>query len=89
MTSTGTFITINFPPGLYKKAGFDMSVFYGGQLGIFTIKVTSGSCIYNYQQAGAAGQRYYFGIELPTTIDKIEVKRNTDLLIIDNFMFAN
>jgi len=86
VSSAGQYITIVFPSGMYKKAGFDMGLYYP-MVGNYTIKVTSGNCIYTYVQPGDANP--YFGINLPTAIDKIEVTHNTGNLIVDNFRFGN
>ena len=86
--SAGQYITIVLPTGMYKKAGFDMSLYYP-MVGDYTIKVTSGNCVYTYVQPGAASQSPYFGINLQTAIDKIEVMHTTGSLIIDNFRFGN
>ncbi|HEY5123385.1 MAG TPA: hypothetical protein VIK14_06585, partial [Ignavibacteria bacterium] len=76
------------PAGMYKKAGFDMSLYYP-MVGNYTIKVTSGNCVYTYVQPGTASQSPYFGINLPTAIDKIEVMHTTGSIIVDNFRFGN
>ena len=87
-TPINNYITIVFPNGLYKKAGFDISAFHA-VVGNYTIKVTSGNCIYTYAQPANIIQLYFFGINLPTAIDKIEVMYDATSFVIDNFRFGN
>ena len=84
----GGVIKIAFPPGMYKKAGFEMSQFYGNN-GNVTVKVYSGNCVYTYTRFADASLPHYFGINLPVAIDKIEVSHSISPVVIDNFRFGN
>lgn len=88
-TSPNQYITVDFPSGIYKKAGFVMGPFYGAS-GNYTVKVYSGSCIYTYEQYIRTGIVGYFGINLTTNfIDTIKMKLDSDHLVVDNFQFGN
>ncbi|MEK9137321.1 MAG: hypothetical protein AAB393_09365, partial [Bacteroidota bacterium] len=87
-TYPNAFISIVLPSGLYKKVGFKMSTFYSVD-GKYTIKVHSGKCLYTYVVNGQGSTSYYFGINSPTPIDKIEVSHDQTYVVIDDFRFGN
>ncbi len=87
-TYPNTFISIILPQGVYKKVGFIMKTGYAVN-GHYTIKIYSGDCHYTYVVNGLASVSYYFGINSPTPIDKIEVSHDQTYIYIDDFRFGN
>ncbi len=84
----GGTVTMTFPPGLYTKAGFETFNFYGLNSS-FTVKVYSANCIYTYTWYANPSLPQYFGINLSTTIDKIEITNTNGALVVENFRFGN
>jgi hypothetical protein len=84
----GGTVAMIFPPGLYTKAGFVTFNFYGLNSS-FTVKVYSVNCIYTYFWYANPSLPQYFGINLVTAIDKIEITNSNGALAIENFRFGN